>query len=114
MCIRDRIQSADILICHAGNGTLMHALRHGKVPVVMPRMRKYAEHIDDHQMDLVELLSEENRIIPAYEVSQLPAAIEEAWRRGTNVAERPEPPLIAMIRADLHYLDLHGRLPPFS
>ena len=46
-------READLIICHAGAGTLIHALRLGKIPVVMPRQKRYREHVDDHQLDLV-------------------------------------------------------------
>jgi len=66
---------ADLVICHAGAGTLFNALQLGKVPVVMPRRAKYGELVDDHQLGLVRALALDRRIIPAYEPPDLPAAI---------------------------------------
>lgn len=91
------INDSDILICHAGNGTLMHALRVGKVPIVMPRLARYCEHIDDHQLDLVRILAEEGRIIPAFEAHELEAAVGEARRRRSQDIRMPTPPLVEMI-----------------
>ncbi len=70
-----------MVICHAGSGTLLYVLHSEKTPVVMPRQKKYGEHIDDHQMELSQVLAKEGRVIPAYEPEDLPAAIEEAKRR---------------------------------
>src|SRR5262249_1703039 len=60
------IWEAKIVVCHGGAGTLYHVFRAGKVPVVMPRRKKYGEHVED-QLELVKALARENRIIPAYE-----------------------------------------------
>lgn len=72
-----KIRESDMIIGHAGAGTLLHALHAGKVPVVMPRQKKYGEHVDDHQIELVKALATEWRVIPAYEPEDLPEAITE-------------------------------------
>ena len=84
------IQDADLIFSHAGAGALLHVLQAGKIPVAMPRRKKYCEHVDDHQLELVETLASEGRIIPAYEPKDLPGAIEEARRR--NRQPTPPPP----------------------
>jgi len=85
-----RVNEAELIISHAGAGTLLHVIQAGKVPVVMPRQKKYGEHIDNHQVELVKALAAEGRVIPAYEPEDLPAAIEEARRRNTQPV--PPPP----------------------
>lgn len=75
------IQQAELIIAHGGAGTLLHALSLGRVPVVMPRRKKYGEHVDDHQVELIQLLAHDGRVIPAYEVQDLPGAITEARHR---------------------------------
>lgn len=84
------IEKADLVIAHGGCGTLSHAIRYEKVPVVMPRRKQYGEHVNDHQMQLVQALASEGRIVPAYEPEDLPAAITEARRRNAQpVAAAP-------------------------
>ncbi len=85
-----KMQEARLVICHAGAGTLLHIFRAGKVPVVMPRRKKYGEHVDDHQVESVRLLTEEGRVVAAYEAEDLPAAIIEATRRSAQPL-RPSP-----------------------
>ena len=82
------IAKADLVICHAGAGTLFHVLQARKVPVVMPRRKRYGEHVDDHQMELTRALAAVGRAVPAYEPEDLPAAIAEAQRR----SNQPLPP----------------------
>src|SRR5437763_9602885 len=71
------IQTARVVVCHGGAGTLHHVFQAGKVPVVMPRRAKYGEHVDD-QFQLVKAVAAAGRIIPAYEPEDLPAALARA------------------------------------
>lgn len=75
------VREARIVICHAGAGSLSHVINTGKTPVVVPRRLKYGEHIDDHQMELLQAFAARELLVPAYEVSELPAAIREAAAR---------------------------------
>lgn len=84
------VGKADLIICHGGCGTLLQTVRLGKVPVVMPRRKKYGEHVNDHQVQLIEALASEGRSIPAYEPEDLPEAIAEARRRNSQPV--PPPP----------------------
>jgi UDP-N-acetylglucosamine transferase subunit ALG13 len=77
----ERMKEARLIICHGGCGTLLQAIAFGKIPVVMPRLSRFREHVNDHQIQLVRALAEEKRAVPVYEVSQLLPAIQEAWGR---------------------------------
>lgn len=54
----DTLAKVDSLVCHAGVGTIMTALKTGHRPVVIPRLAKYGEHIDDHQLDIATRFAE--------------------------------------------------------
>lgn len=73
--------AADLIICHGGAGTLLAAIRLGKVPVVMPRRKAYGEHVNDHQRELVDALASDGYVVPAREPANLPGAIVEARAR---------------------------------
>lgn len=75
------VREARVVICHAGAGSLSHVIRTGKTPVVIPRRHKYGEHIDDHQMELAQAFAQRGLVVVAAEVSELPAAIQEALSR---------------------------------
>lgn len=44
--------AADIVICHAGTGSVTAALRAGRAPLVAPRRTEHGEAGDDHQGEL--------------------------------------------------------------
>ena len=72
------VSSAELLILHAGAGSLIHALQAGKVPVVMPRRAMYHEHVDDHQLELSLALEREQRVVVALGPEALLAAAAKA------------------------------------
>jgi len=43
------MRAADVVIAHAGTGTILDALDSGKHPIVVPRSVRRGEHVDDHQ-----------------------------------------------------------------
>lgn len=52
----DCARAADVVITHAGVGTIMYLLEMGLFPVVVPRRAKRNEHVDDHQAQIAGLL----------------------------------------------------------
>ena len=50
----EALAEADLVITHAGAGSLALALRSGKVPVFVPRRAEFDEQIDDHQVELAQ------------------------------------------------------------
>jgi UDP-N-acetylglucosamine transferase subunit ALG13 len=54
------IKKADIVIAHSGVGSIISALSSNKPVVVFPRLAKYKEHIDDHQLDIAHAFSHKN------------------------------------------------------
>lgn len=55
---------ADVVITHAGVGTILNLLDHGISPVVVPRRKEFGEHIDDHQLQIWNLLREADVAVP--------------------------------------------------
>jgi len=91
------VQEARAVVSHAGAGTVIHTLRCGKTPVVMPRRRKYGEHLNDHQIEIVEAFASEGLVIPAYEPDDLAAAIASAKTRGLQAPPSAPVQLIGMV-----------------
>lgn len=72
------MKDASIIVTHGGPSTFMMALQCGKIPIVVPRQKKFSEHINDHQVEFVKIISERyNNIIPIYNISDLNRIISE-------------------------------------
>jgi UDP-N-acetylglucosamine--N-acetylmuramyl-(pentapeptide) pyrophosphoryl-undecaprenol N-acetylglucosamine transferase len=55
--LRAAMLEADVVVCHAGVGSVMLAQRCGKRPVVMPRRVALGEAVDDHQVAFAQRLA---------------------------------------------------------
>ncbi len=49
-------REARVIVCHAGIGCVRDALDARKPFIVVPRLRRYKEHMNDHQLDLAEMV----------------------------------------------------------
>lgn len=47
------IKSAKIIISHAGTGTIVQSRQYAVPLIIVPRLKKYKEHVNDHQLDIV-------------------------------------------------------------
>lgn len=52
------IESSDLVITHSGVGTILKLLDRGKYPVVVPRRKANAEHVDNHQDQIARLIQD--------------------------------------------------------
>jgi UDP-N-acetylglucosamine transferase subunit ALG13 len=70
------ILKASGIISHAGMGTIMMALENHKPLLVMPRLRKYGEVVNNHQTAIARKFEELGHILVAYTENDLPSKIE--------------------------------------
>ena len=54
------MDESTLIITHGGVGSIVSALKKNKKVIVVPRLKKYNEHIDDHQLEIVEEFKKEN------------------------------------------------------
>lgn len=47
------IDKADLIITHGGVGTILEALRKKKKIIAIARLKKYGEHVNDHQKQII-------------------------------------------------------------
>lgn len=57
------ILKADIIITHGGVGSIFSALEKNKKIIAVPRLEKYSEHVDDHQLEICNKLALDNYIL---------------------------------------------------
>jgi len=48
--MNEYMEKADVIITHGGPSSFIMALQHNKVPIVVPRLSKFNEHVNDHQL----------------------------------------------------------------
>ena len=97
--LNEHMRAADVVVTHAGVGSVLCARQAGHVPVVVPRLHRYGEHVDDHQLELVAALGADGHVVPVRDMAELPAAVQKAGRRA-DTTSAPSP-LHAAIRGAL-------------
>ena len=53
------------VITHGGTGSVMTALMSGKKPIVVPRLERYGEVCNDHQLEIAQVFAEKGWVYPA-------------------------------------------------
>lgn len=72
------IKKANIVITHGGVGTIIDSLNSNKIVIACPRLAKYKEHTNDHQLQIIKKFSNDGYIIPLKDPNKLAQALEEA------------------------------------
>lgn len=72
------MERAEVVVTHAGTGAIVGAVKRGKRVVAVPRLARYGEHVDDHQVEIVRQFAEMGLIEPCYDPAELPQAYERA------------------------------------
>jgi exopolysaccharide biosynthesis glucuronosyltransferase PssE len=72
------VRRARFVVTHAGAGSTMVALANGKRPIVVPRLRRYGEAVDDHQLHFARRLAEGGLVMLAEDPERLPEVLAVA------------------------------------
>ena len=57
------IKESKYIITHGGVGTILDSLSLNKKVIAVARLKKYKEHVNDHQLEIIEEFSKEGYII---------------------------------------------------
>ena len=67
------------------------AMNEGKIPIVVPRLEKYGEHVNNHQLDFVkEVKNAGYKVIVVEDVSKLNVIIKESKVFSTKIESNTE------------------------
>lgn len=97
---RQLTAQADLVVAHAGMGTILGALELGKPCVVMPRRADLGEHRNDHQLATADRLGRLGLVTVANTPERLVEAMERHVAGATVARIRPfaQEPLIEGLR----------------
>lgn len=65
------IDKCDLVITHAGTGSIVMPLKKDKKVIACARLSKFGEHVDDHQVELVDVFYSEGYILKVDEDTSL-------------------------------------------
>ncbi len=72
------IKECDLLITHGGVGSILTGLKNDKKVIAAARLAKYNEHMNDHQLQIIERFSDAGYILPFNEGDNLAEIIEKS------------------------------------
>lgn len=75
--MEELIKSADIIITHGGVGTIIEGINLGKKIIAVPRLKKYKEHVNDHQLQIIQNFNDNGYIIGVNSVDEIEIALEK-------------------------------------
>jgi UDP-N-acetylglucosamine transferase subunit ALG13 len=84
------IGEAEGVISHAGVGMILSTLAAGKVPVVLPRLKRLGEHVDDHQLQIVTAFEKRGFVVCCDSSDNVVSMLERASRTSKTVAEQDQ------------------------
>ena len=68
---------ADLIITHAGVGSIMQGLKLNKKMIVCARYSELGEHVDNHQLEILRNFSSKNYIIPWFKEDSIENIINQ-------------------------------------
>lgn len=71
------IDKADYVICHAGVGTIITSISKGKKVLAVPRLYKYGEHQNDHQLQIADAYTKKGYILEMLENDDFNEKVKE-------------------------------------
>ncbi|MGN1300565.1 MAG: PssE/Cps14G family polysaccharide biosynthesis glycosyltransferase [Clostridia bacterium] len=72
------IDKADVIVCHAGVGTILTALKKGKRIIAAARLKQYGEHVNDHQLQILDNFTAEGYILALDDLDKIDLLLKQA------------------------------------
>lgn len=97
---RKCVEAANLVISHAGMGSIITALELGRPIVVVPRRASLGEHRNDHQLATAKRFAEQGRIMVAFTEHELVEKLDQhqLFDEIARVSAQASPHLISTIR----------------
>ncbi|MGH3057562.1 MAG: glycosyltransferase [Gaiellaceae bacterium] len=97
--LREWVAQARVVVCHAGIGSVALCLSHGKHPVVVPRLQRFGEAVDEHQLAFARRLGELGLASAVEDVGELARAVRSvpAGQPRTGLSRQLADELLAYI-----------------
>jgi UDP-N-acetylglucosamine transferase subunit ALG13 len=67
-----------LVVCQAGVGSIMLGLKKSKKVISVARLSKFNEHIDDHQIEILDVFSKSGAVLPWNANGDLPDVLARA------------------------------------
>lgn len=98
---KSTMASSDVVITHGGTGAIIGAVKAGKKVIAVPRLARYGEHVDDHQVEIVKQFANMGLIEPCLDTVNLKLAYDNAQSKSYRAYASNTDAFIADLRSYL-------------
>jgi beta-1,4-N-acetylglucosaminyltransferase len=95
------VREARLVVSHGGVGSILVALTNEKRPLVVPRLARFGEVVDDHQLELARKLAGVSLVTLGEDVGRLPELVLSTDSRLSARSETSSTDLVADLRGYL-------------
>jgi UDP-N-acetylglucosamine transferase subunit ALG13 len=71
------IERSRLVITHGGTGSILNAIKNEKKVIAIPRESQFGEHVDNHQLEIINQFSNSKLIYGLNNIDRLKEAIDE-------------------------------------
>jgi UDP-N-acetylglucosamine transferase subunit ALG13 len=93
---------AELIISHAGMGTIISALQSEKPILIMPRQARFGEHRNDHQLATARVFQKLNYVHVAFDETELKRMLPDIYMHGLTplhkIGRHASPELISAVK----------------
>lgn len=72
-----KIRNAEYIIAHGGVGCILGALHYQKKIIAVPRLKEFREHINNHQLEIIENFSNAGFLLSVYDIKELETVVKK-------------------------------------
>lgn len=72
------VEKCDLLITHAGVGMLLKGMSYNKKIIAVPRLKKYHEHLNNHQLEITNDFVQRGAILSVTDIKDLEKTIKQS------------------------------------
>ena len=73
----ETIKKTSLIICHGGVGSIFDGIKNNIPVIAAARLKKYKEHTNDHQLEIIKKFSDEGYILSLNDFSKLKETLEK-------------------------------------
>lgn len=88
---------ADLIITHAGVGSIISSLEKGKKVIVVPRLKRYNEHVNDHQIQIAKKFKQQGYVKYVINIKNLGKVIKSMDKFVPKEYKKSESNVISII-----------------
>ena len=103
------MDESDYIITHGGVGTILDAMKKNKKIIAVPRLKKYGEHENDHQLQIIDKFSQEQYLIGCTDVEDLKEAIQKIEQFEPKTCQLGNEQMLNMITDYIGKTDCHRK-----